>query len=279
MRRFLPFTVLLLGSCALLTGGAPQTTLAAKPGKLSAPPIPTVLAKRGNLILDDDGSLDRGTKKPTPIAGNIRLRAAAGDWKRSVAHPNIWRSTWKPGMGHTPVTAYQGLSVNNFVVEVTFRYGDTTEPWHTQSFRIAADQRPQITGHIVSAWANPKNDFIESGFLLQHIRKTPEKKILEDLLLDHQPINVKPNTWYTAVLEVVEDEALFRMGTHLAYAQHRQIRRPKNLVSLTMGTAWHEIQRVRIWQAEKHPEWEQRRHLVLKSRIPYTAKIHDYRQP
>ncbi len=60
------------------------------------------------------------------------------------------------------------------------------------------------------------NDFIETGFLLQHIRKTPEKKIIEDLLLDRQSLTVEPKVWYTATLEIVGDEALFRMGDHVA---------------------------------------------------------------
>ena len=145
--------------------------------------------------------------------------------------------------------------------------------------RIAADDRPRVTGHIVSAWANPNHDFIESGFLLQHIRKTPEKKIIEDLLLDHQPISVEPKVWYTATLEVVDDEALFRMGDHVAYAKADQIRMPKNLVSLTLGTTWHEIKRVRIWHAEPNPEWSARRHEILKSRKPVDAVVHDYRKP
>ncbi len=36
------------------------------------------------------------------------------------------------------------------------------------------------------------------------------------------------------------------MGDHVAYAKAEQIRMPKNLVSLTLGTTWHEIKRVRI---------------------------------
>ena len=279
MFRTRPLTFAWLTACCLLCLDNTQKTLAAEQATLPDPPAPTMLAKRGKLILDDDGSRERGGRKSTALAGNMKLRAAAGTWQRVPANPTVWRSTWKPGMGHTPVAAYQGLSANNLIIEVTFRYGDITEAWHTQSFRIAADQRPQITGHIVSAWANPNNDFIETGFLLQHIRKTPEKKVLEDLLLDHQPLTVKSKTWYTAVLEIVGNEALFRMGHHVAYARAEQIRQPKNLVSLTMGTTWHEIQRVRIWQAQANPTWPERRARILQSRVPFTAKIHDYNRP
>ncbi|MEO2013958.1 MAG: hypothetical protein ABGZ53_06265 [Fuerstiella sp.] len=238
-------------------------------------PVPAVLAKRGKLILDDDGSRSRGGKTVAKFDGTAMLRAGAGAWERA-ANANGWRSTWNEGMGHTPVASYRGFQANNLIVEVTFRYGVMTEPWHTQCFRIAVDDRPRVTGHIVSAWANPNNDFIETGFLLQHIRKTPEKKIVEDLLLDHQPIVVESEDWYTATLEVVGDEALFRMGNHVAYAKAKQIRMPKNLVSLTMGTTWHEIKRVRIWQAEPNPEWAAQEADVLRSRKPFEPVVHEY---
>lgn len=239
-------------------------------------PVPTMLAKRGNLILEDDGSKPRGGKTVAGFGDNTKVRAAAGIWRRSTPKSSIWRSTWKKGMGHTPVAAYHGFQATNLIVEVTFRYGPTTEPWQHQCFRIAADDRPKITGHVVSAWANPNNNFIETGFLLQHIRKTPQKKIIEDLLLDHQPLAVEPNVWYTATLEVVGDEALFRMGKHVAYAQARQIHVPKNLVSLTLGTSWHEIKRVRIWRAEPNPDWAARKSNILRARKPFDTVVHDY---
>ena len=64
----------------------------------------------------------------------------------------------------------------------------------------------------------------------------------------------------------------FRMGDHVAYAKAEQIRMPKNLVSLTLGTTWHEIKRVRIWHAEPHSEWEANKDTVLKSRKPFTSR-------
>ena len=48
--------------------------------------------------------------------------------------------------------------VKNLVVKVTFRFKNT-KPWHHQCFRVSADYRPNITGHILSAWANTDNDF------------------------------------------------------------------------------------------------------------------------
>ncbi|MBC8326173.1 MAG: hypothetical protein H8E27_11180 [Verrucomicrobia subdivision 3 bacterium] len=240
--------------------------------------MPTVLAERARLILDDNGSKPRGGRLQAQFGNGAQVRAGAGTWARAKNHPNVWRATWK-GKGHVPVAAYHGFKATNLVVEVTFRFGENSEPWHHQCFRIAADQRPAMTGHVVSAWANTDNDFIETGFLLQHIRKTPKKTILEDLLLDRQPLTLKPHIWYTAMLEIVGDEALFRLGDHVAYAQAEQIRLPKNLVSLTTGATWHEIKRVRIWEATPNPNWPAKKAATLQVRNPFTPGVHRYVKP
>lgn len=235
-------------------------------------PIPTVLAERGELILDDDGTTERGSKAIIQLQNGIGLKTALGSWERATPQSNVWRATWKKGMGHPPVAAYPGVHANNLIVEVTFRYGESTESWHEQFLRIAADQRPQLQGHIVSAWVNPKGQYTETGFVLEHVGKRNELTGGRGLLLDHQRIHTEAKTWYTAILEIVDDEALFRMGDHVAYAKSEQIRMPKNLVSLTLGTTWHEIKRVRIWHAEASPDWQEQKDKVLKSRQPFTIR-------
>lgn len=231
-------------------------------------PVPTLLAKRGKMILDDDGSIDRGSKTPIDLNDGIKLKTALGKWQRAAPKSNVWRSTWKEGMGHPPVASYPGVIANNLIVEVTFRFGANTESWHSQFLRIAADQRPQINGHIVSAWGNLNGRYTEKGLVLEHVppRGSP------GILMDHQPLKCEPETWYTATLEIVDDEALFRMGDHVAYAKADQIRMPKNLVSLTLGTTWHEVKRVRIWHAEANPEWEANRDTIFKSRKHFAAR-------
>ncbi len=260
---------------ALLCAAQAYTAKAQEDGQLKTKPIETCLAQRGTLILDDDGSLERGERTTTKFPGTIKLRAAAGRWERSE-EAKTWRSTWNPKMGHTPVASYQGITASDLIIAVTFRFGETTESWHHQCFRIAVDDRPEITGHIVSAWANLNNDFIEQGFLLQHIRKQKDKTIIEDLMLDHQPLQTQANRWHTAILEVVGDEALFRMGSHVAYAKAKQIEMRKNLVSLTMGTTWHEIKRVRIWEARTNPSWPSQKEKILESRRAFKPQIHNY---
>ena len=161
---------------------------------------------------------------------------------------------------------YRGFKVDNLVVEVTFRFGEKTESWHNQFIRIATDQRPQIKGHIVSAWANLNSDYTKKGFVLEHVgqRGEPKKKVV--LPLDHRPLQCEAGPWYTAVLEVVDDEVLFRMGEHVTYGKSDTVRIPKTLVSLTLGTTWHEIKRVRIWHAEANPEWKFEKQRILDSR-------------
>ena len=222
-------------------------------------PLPTLLAKRGELILDDQGKLGE------EFADGVRCRRGKTKWKW-MEDSGAWRSLWVPDMGHTPVVSYVGFREDNLIVEVTFRYGKMTKDWQHQCFRVAMDDRPKITGHILSAWANRNNDFIDEGFLLQHITKTKKKEILSNLHLDKRPLEVEPEKWYTAVVECVGDEALFRMGDHVAYAQNKELRASKNLVSLTTGKTWHEVKRIRIWKASLNPEWPDLKESVLKKR-------------
>ena len=93
------------------------------------------------------------------------------------------------------------------------------------------------------------------------------------LVLDEQPMKVKVDTWQTAVLEIVGEEALFRFDGQVAYANARDIAMgPKNTVSLTLGTTAHEIKRVRIWHAEANPHWEANKDAILKSREPFIPR-------
>ena len=221
--------------------------------------ISTLLAQRGELIFDDQG------KSGETFAEGVSCRRGKSKWKW-MEDSGSWRSHWLPDMGHTPVVSYIGFREDNLIAEVTFRYGPMTEDWQHKYFRIAMDDRPKMTGHILSAWANRNNDFIDEGFLLQHIRKTKKKEILSNLHLDKRPLEVEPEKWYTAVVECVGDEALFRMGDHVAFAQSKELSASKNLVSLTTGKAWHDVKRIRVWKASPNPDWPKMKKSVLGQR-------------
>lgn len=257
---------------SLLTALALVNTALAQPTASDDKPQPTLLAKRGALIVDDNGSIDRGGKVIGKLGEKLEVKAALGIWQRSTPGSNTWRSTWEKGMGHPPVASYRGLELKNLIVEVDFRYGPKSDPSHSQFLRIAADQRPQIKGHIVSAWVNISGEYTKKGFVLEHVgAKTPDKKRF-GMLYDHQPLKPTPEIWQTATLEIVDDEALFRMGDHVAYAKGDEINIQKNLVSLTLGTTWHEIKRVRIWHAEANPEWEKTKEAALKNRSHFQPR-------
>jgi len=235
--------------------------------------VKTLLAKRGKLILDDNGSQSRGGDIDAHFEDGIFLRAKLGIWNRSTEDKNVWRSTFKEGMGHPPVAGYKNLKANNLIVEVTFRWGEITEPWQNRFIRIAADQRPQRNGHIVSAWANTNSRYTQTGLVLEHVDKAYKGNNSGGVLMDHQPLAFEVNNWYTAVLEIVDDETLFRLEDQVAYAQLDAIANgPKNTVSLTLGTTWHEIKRVRIWHAEANPDWEVNKQNILKSRQPFAQR-------
>lgn len=230
------------------------------------------LAVKDKLLFDDDGSVPRGGKKPSQINEAAKVRAWAGKWEK---RDGAWRSTWEKGMGHTPVMAYD-VSARDLVVEVTFRYGPLLREGQHQCFRITLDNRDLYTGHVLSAWANPNNDFIETGFLLQHIHKRTDKSIVSDILLDRQELKIEPGIWVTAWLEVVGDEALFQMGDHVAYARHKKLDVEKLKVALTLGTTWHEVKRVRVWSAKRNPDWGASRSEALSRRKSFKPKPHNH---
>ena len=47
-------------------------------------PLPTVPAKRGTLVLDDDGGKDRGGKTIIELDDGIGLKTALGSWERAA---------------------------------------------------------------------------------------------------------------------------------------------------------------------------------------------------
>jgi len=102
----------------------------------------------------------------------------------------------------------------------------------------------------VEAWAIANDRRKESGLTVTS-SNTGEGLIAEKLFE-----GLMPNTWHTAVLEIVGEEVLYRLGDQVAYGKAPIVAGPKNKVVLFIGTTWHEIKRVRIWHASANPEWE-----------------------
>jgi hypothetical protein len=229
------------------------------------------MAVKGKLLLDDNCTTERG-KKMVKLNKPWSVRAGAGKWQKNDGY---YQSSWTKDLGHTPVMAFVA-NYKNVIIEVSFRYNKMTLDWHTQCFRIALDNASLYKGHVLSAWANPNNDFIEEGFILQHISKKPDKTIINDIIFDKQALVFKQGQWHTAIIELVDDEALFQMDGNIAYAKSDKINVDKKLFSLTLGKTRHDIKHVRVWNASLKKNWSANKEKILSKRKPFKAQTHTY---
>ena len=95
---------------------------------LQADEVPTRMAEKGKLLFDDQGEAKRGEGiKMAPVNDKWNVRAVMGIWEKK---DGFFQSSWKPGIGHTPVMAFFG-DYKNVVIEVSFRYNEMKEDWHT----------------------------------------------------------------------------------------------------------------------------------------------------
>lgn len=223
-------------------------------------PVPTVLATRGELMVEDDCSVIR--------------RRGLGFWSKSQDELNVCRVTHnverKPS--HVPIASYPIPDHENVIVEVTFRWGEPMGgKFNAQVLGIFSDLRPNdIKGHKIESWISGSDRFTKPGLAFT-------SSIAPGVTMDEQPFDtLKANTWYTAVLEVVGNEALLRLQDRAAYVDLPRISGPKNKITLIFGTTWHEIKSVRIWHATKNPKWEEMKDKVLASREAFTLGSFSY---
>lgn len=223
-------------------------------------PVPTALATRGELIVEDNCSIDR--------------RRGLGFWSLSHDEPNVCRVTHdvdrKPL--HVPIASYKLDDHENIIVEVTFRWGEPMGgQYNDQLLGILSDLRPnKIKGHKIESWVSGSDRFTKPGLGFT-------SSIAPGITMDEQPSDIfQANTWYTAVLEIVGNEALLRAQNRVAYVNLPRIAGPKNKITLVFGTTWHEIKSVRIWHAEANPEWDEIKEQVLTSREAFTQGTFSY---
>ncbi|MGJ8692665.1 MAG: hypothetical protein ACSHW0_09300 [Thalassotalea sp.] len=223
-------------------------------------PVPTLLATRGEIMVNDDCSEDR--------------KRGLGFWSLSLDEPNVCRVTHdlerKPT--HVPIASYWPGDHENVIVEVTFRWGEPLGgKYKDQVLGIFSDLRPnKIKGHKIEAWISGSDRFTKPGLGIT-------SSITPKVTMDEQPFDtLKANTWYTAVLEIVGNEALLRFQDRVAYVNLPRIPGPKNKITLVFGTTWHELKSVRIWHASANPEWEQMKDKALVSREAFTQGPFSY---
>ena len=113
--------------------------------------------------------------------------------------------------------------------------------------------------------------------MLAQDRTNSKRNILA--VVDVSAFTSMSETAVEILLEIVGEEALFRVGNHVAYTKTNQITTSKTLVSLTMGSTWHEMKRVRIWRAELDPKWEHTKDNILSKRRTFEAMEHHYKNP
>lgn len=259
----------LMSSCALYSNPRSENFDQATAGDTSAPyverhpdgvPVPTLLATRGELMVEDDCSVDR--------------RRGLGFWSLSPDEPNVCRVTHdverKPH--HIPIASYPLPDHENVIVEVTFRWGEPMgDKYNDQLLGILSDLRPnKIKGHKLESWISGSGRFTKAGLAFS-------SSIVPKALMDEQPFDTfEADTWYTAVLEVVGNEAMLRFQDRVVYADLPRISGPKNKITLVFGTTWHEIKSVRIWHATKNPRWEEMKDKVLASREAFTQTSFSY---
>ncbi|MEK6237572.1 MAG: hypothetical protein N2C14_22935, partial [Planctomycetales bacterium] len=108
--------------------------------------------------------------------------------------------------------------------------------------------------------------------------KKPDKTIIDDTLFDLQPLTFKEAEWQTAILEIVDDQAIFHMAGNLAYARSEKINVPKTQFSLTLGKTIHAVKRVRVWEASLKSDWPKNKAGVLAKRRPFQSRTHAYKK-
>lgn len=257
------FIILACTSCTQKTGTSPETMVPAFTKVEPLPyverhpdgvPVPTLLATRGDLMVEDDCSEDR--------------KRGLGFWSLSEDEPNVCHVTHDIERQplHVPIASYWLTNHENVIVEVTFRWGEPMGgKYNDQVLGILSDLRPnEIKGHKIESWISGNGRFAKAGLAIS-------SSIAPKVLMDEEPFDTfVANTWYTAVLEIVGNQALLRFQDRVAYVDLPRIAGPKNKITLVFGTTWHEIKSVRIWQATKNPEWEGMKDKVLASRQAVT---------
>ena len=217
--------------------------------------VPTLLATRGELMFEDDCSEDR--------------RRGLGIWSLSKEDADVCRVMHnvnrKPE--HIPIASYPLPNHQNLIVQVTFRWGDPMGgKFNDQLLAIVSDMRPSsVKGHMIEAWASGTERFTESGVAITS--SIGKGMVMDELAFD----TFQSNTWYTAVYEVVGDEALMRVGNRVSYGKAPVIAGRKNKITLFLGTTWHELRSVRMWHATPNPEWQSIKDELLSDRGPATS--------
>lgn len=207
-------------------------------GAASAP----VLTQCELLLTEDFQQHAVYTKEPLPLAPGWRVRVAHGRWERSA---DGVRSTWTSG--HNPTLVVEG-AFGDVIIEVDFRYH--AEPGKWAACRLSAANRElHPRAYAVSSWVNVDFKSRARGLVLEH-------DFWGGLItrVSYQPAEFAPDTWHTVRLEIVGDTAAATCGGARVAGAYDAFALPKTAIWLGTGQSAHELRRLRVYAAQRHPK-------------------------
>ena len=197
-------------------------------------PVTTIMAQLGKQLLHDDFS--RTDIKPNWATNKGEYQIIDGQLRAAerTADMHHAATSWK-----NPVTD----------VVLQFRFRLDNSKWMGLSF---TDKE-----HIARIFIY--QDHIDIA-KMQGIGPTTKKT-----LLDSMKIDLKPEAWHTARLEIVGNEFLAQIDDLAPmYGTAEGLNVSKGRVALISGTQYAWYDDIQVWEATLHPEWEKRKAQAVK---------------
>ncbi len=233
----------------------------------SAADAPSLLAKPGNLLFEDDFS--RGDMKP-------KWNVGKGLW--SVKDGVV--SAAEIPDDHHPAYAYitPNVDYKDAIAEFSFHFdGNKNVQLNMRDSRYKGSH----AGHIIRVQIEPKwvelADWKTGVMKNEYYDKTSDpkadpddKRAIREKIKDKSAgfkVSFDPAEWHTARVEVVGDEMLLSLdGKPVGYLKSEGVaHETKNMLGITVGGQTGEIKNVKFWEAAASPDWAGSRKAVLES--------------
>jgi len=199
-------------------------------------PVTTIMAQLGKQLLNDD--FNRIDIKPNWATNKGDYQIIDGQLRAAerMADMHHAATSWK-----NPVTD----------VVLQFRFRLDNSKWMGLSFTDAE--------HIARIFIYKDHiDIAKMQGIGPTTKKTP---------LDSMKIDLKPDVWHTARLEIVGNEFLAQIDDLAPmYGTAEGLNVSKGRVALISGTQYAWYDDIIVWEATLHPEWEKRKAQVIKSK-------------
>jgi hypothetical protein len=188
--------------------------------------LPTLMAKRGKLLLAD--------KLDQPLAG--KWKVAKGEWK---AQAGAARVSELAADKHGAVARHP-LPAGDFVVQYSFRLDGA---------RVTTLSINDAKGHCCRVLITPASLAVQKD---SHDHGQLDKAAV----LDKRPAKIEPGQWHTLVAEVCGNEIVARIdGQATACGQHDSINVEKTNFGLTVAGQSVSFKDLRVWEATASDAW------------------------